>query len=285
MYIWLRRNTFMPAIWKVESALWRNMAKRLRRNLIELGILKPASRSLRHNTSYGYAVKYSKPINRGLIQTLRHHPIHNHSKGRSRLPYLKEFYQKLWFRWISFECRVTLGFGNNAGGLDHVSPVIILPIEHEISRELGNRGGSRHQFSHHKAIFGIVTRKLGTGVVKSEIGGNVNFKIKSQFMRELREDTFSGNKNKDVHDHIDRVLSIWHDETMSWSIGSNSNNDGLAAIVSNLDNLRRDMKKLKENVHAIQVGCQICEGPRLEKDCPLSEEIKKVEEVKYEEFG
>ncbi|GKA61104.1 uncharacterized mitochondrial protein-like protein [Tanacetum coccineum] len=46
------------------------------------------------------------------------------------------------------------------------------------------------------------------GVVKPEIGGNVNFKIKSQFMRELREDTFSGNKNEDAHDHIDRVLNI-----------------------------------------------------------------------------
>ncbi|GJU66793.1 hypothetical protein Tco_1253052 [Tanacetum coccineum] len=46
------------------------------------------------------------------------------------------------------------------------------------------------------------------GVVKPEIGGNVNFEIKSQFMRELREDTFSGNKNEDAHDHIDRVLSI-----------------------------------------------------------------------------
>ncbi|GJY72261.1 hypothetical protein Tco_0475964, partial [Tanacetum coccineum] len=46
------------------------------------------------------------------------------------------------------------------------------------------------------------------GVVKPEIGGNVNFKIKSQFMRKLREDTFSGNKNENAHDHIDRVLSI-----------------------------------------------------------------------------
>ncbi|GJX81422.1 hypothetical protein Tco_0330903 [Tanacetum coccineum] len=46
------------------------------------------------------------------------------------------------------------------------------------------------------------------GVVKPEIGGNVNFEIKSQFMRELREDTFSGNKDEDAHDHIDRVLSI-----------------------------------------------------------------------------
>ncbi|GKA75342.1 hypothetical protein Tco_0781720 [Tanacetum coccineum] len=46
------------------------------------------------------------------------------------------------------------------------------------------------------------------GVVKPEIGGNVNFEIKSQFMRELREDTFFGNKDEDAHDYIDRVLSI-----------------------------------------------------------------------------
>ncbi|GKA24327.1 DNA-binding pseudobarrel domain-containing protein [Tanacetum coccineum] len=46
------------------------------------------------------------------------------------------------------------------------------------------------------------------GLVKPEIGGNVNFEIKSQFMRELREDTFFANKNEDAHDHIDRVLNI-----------------------------------------------------------------------------
>ncbi|GKA49577.1 putative reverse transcriptase domain-containing protein [Tanacetum coccineum] len=46
-----------------------------------------------------------------------------------------------------------------------------------------------------------------SGVVKPEIGGNVNFEIKSQFMQELREDTFSGNKNEDAHDHVDRVLN------------------------------------------------------------------------------
>ncbi|GJV85168.1 uncharacterized mitochondrial protein-like protein [Tanacetum coccineum] len=47
-----------------------------------------------------------------------------------------------------------------------------------------------------------------SSVVKPKIGGNVNFEIKSRFMRELREDTFSGNKDEDAHDHIDRVLSI-----------------------------------------------------------------------------
>ncbi|GJW99684.1 hypothetical protein Tco_0183598 [Tanacetum coccineum] len=47
----------------------------------------------------------------------------------------------------------------------------------------------------------------------------------------------------------------WHDRTSSRNLSSSSNTDGLAAIVSKLDNLGRDMKKLKENVHAIQVEC------------------------------
>ncbi|GJS53917.1 ribonuclease H-like domain-containing protein [Tanacetum coccineum] len=71
----------------------------------------------------------------------------------------------------------------------------------------------------------------------------------------------------------------WHDGTTSRNIGSSNSNDGLAALVNKLDNLGRDMKKLKESVHAIQVGCQICEGPHLDKDCPLNEEVKQVEEI------
>ncbi|GJU55072.1 hypothetical protein Tco_1228786 [Tanacetum coccineum] len=77
----------------------------------------------------------------------------------------------------------------------------------------------------------------------------------------------------------------WHDGTSSRNVSSNSNTDRLAAIVSKLDNLGRNIKKLKENVHAIQVGCQIFEGPHLDKECPLNEEVKQVEEVNYGEFG
>ncbi|GKC87420.1 hypothetical protein Tco_1148069 [Tanacetum coccineum] len=72
----------------------------------------------------------------------------------------------------------------------------------------------------------------------------------------------------------------WHDGTTSRNIRSSNRNDGLAALVNKLDNLGRDMKKLKESVHAIQVGCQICKGPHLDKDCPLNEEVKQVEEAK-----
>ncbi|GJV99101.1 hypothetical protein Tco_1554353 [Tanacetum coccineum] len=55
----------------------------------------------------------------------------------------------------------------------------------------------------------------------------------------------------------------WHDGTTSRNIKSSSSNDGLAALV----------------------GCQICERPHLDKDCPLNEDVKQVEEVKYREFG
>ncbi|GKA15266.1 reverse transcriptase domain-containing protein [Tanacetum coccineum] len=70
----------------------------------------------------------------------------------------------------------------------------------------------------------------------------------------------------------------WHDRTTSRSSRSSSSNDGLAALVNKLDNLGRDMKKLKESVHAIQFRCQIYKGPHLDKDCPLNEEVKQVEE-------
>ncbi|GJT23031.1 hypothetical protein Tco_0892968 [Tanacetum coccineum] len=76
----------------------------------------------------------------------------------------------------------------------------------------------------------------------------------------------------------------WHDGSSSQNIKNSSNSEWIAAIVSKLDNLGQDMKKLKENVHAIQVGCQNCRGAHLDKDCPLNEEVKSVKEAKYGEF-
>ncbi|GJW66115.1 hypothetical protein Tco_0117999 [Tanacetum coccineum] len=201
-------------------------------------------------------------------------------------------------------------------------------------------------------------------VVKPEIGRNVNFEMKSQFMRELRKDTFSENKNDDAYEHVERpprdgwtdfhqepsipgisskrplskgtvhhqeppnslrksatsskkemkcytklgngamnrqlldsqgptpgmtpiqaLIQTMADHSQKWHDGSSSRNiddnssDRIATIVNKLEKLGRDMKKLKENVHVIQVGCQIYEGAHLEKDCPLNEEVKGVEEV------
>ncbi|GJR15044.1 hypothetical protein Tco_0797696 [Tanacetum coccineum] len=75
----------------------------------------------------------------------------------------------------------------------------------------------------------------------------------------------------------------WHDGSTSRRVSNNSSN-GITAIANKLDSLGRYMKKLKENEHAIRVGCENCGGAHLNKECSLNEEVKSVEEVKYEEF-
>nr|GEX96373.1 hypothetical protein [Tanacetum cinerariifolium] len=265
---------------------------------------------------------------------------------------------RLWLCWISFDYRVTLGFGSITGGLDHVNPAITLSIEHGISigTRVGTMAGVDINTLTMEQYLALSQENQAPGVVKLEIRGNVNFEIKSQFMRELREDTFFENKNKDSHDHVDRVLNIvslfnipgvsqdavllrvfpftlngsakrWVDRLTlgavnTWDLLKKPLSKGSVHHPRPLNDLKtsttssrkamnhytklgngimicyisanprhkqpskgRDMKKLKENIHAIQVWCQICEGPHLDKECPLNEEVKHVEEVNYGEFG
>ncbi|GJU61416.1 retrovirus-related pol polyprotein from transposon TNT 1-94 [Tanacetum coccineum] len=79
---------------------------------------------------------------------------------------------------------------------------------------------------------------------------------------------------KTMADHSQK----WHDGSSGRNIDSSSNSEGIGAIVNKLDSLGHDMKKLKENVHAIQVGCQTCGGAHLDKECPFNEEVKKYDQ-------
>ncbi|GKC65618.1 zf-CCHC domain-containing protein, partial [Tanacetum coccineum] len=53
---------------------------------------------------------------------------------------------------------------------------------------------------------------------------------------------------------------------------STETSNGLAAIQTQLKNLRREIKKVNEKVYAAQVGCEQCKGTHYTKDCPLKEE-------------
>ncbi|GJU62638.1 hypothetical protein Tco_1244473 [Tanacetum coccineum] len=66
---------------------------------------------------------------------------------------------------------------------------------------------------------------------------------------------------------------------------STETSDGLAAIQAQLNNLRREIKKVNEKVYVAQVGCEQCKGPHYTKDCPLKEEEKTLEEAYYTQFG
>ncbi|GJZ63577.1 hypothetical protein Tco_0619998 [Tanacetum coccineum] len=167
-------------------------------------------RRLRRKTFISYVITGSKPINRGLIQailtSLPPQPIGEATKASNlrRIP-----------PGIFLDYRVTLGFGST-GGLDLACPINRLSCHDGIQWVLGRitnslpgtMAGVDIDTLTMEQYLALSRENQAPGVVKPEIRGNVNFKIKSQFMRELREDTFSGNKDEDAHDHIDRVLSI-----------------------------------------------------------------------------
>nr|GEY68334.1 hypothetical protein [Tanacetum cinerariifolium] len=62
---------------------------------------------------------------------------------------------------------------------------------------------------------------------------------------------------------------------------STETSGGLAAIQAQLNNPRREIKKVNEKVYAAQVGCKQCKGPHYTKDCPLKKEGKTLEEAYY----
>ncbi|GKD71276.1 hypothetical protein Tco_1325366, partial [Tanacetum coccineum] len=48
----------------------------------------------------------------------------------------------------------------------------------------------------------------GSGVARPKIDNKDQFKLKGQFLKELRENTFSGSDNEDANEHIEKVLEI-----------------------------------------------------------------------------
>ncbi|GJX54826.1 hypothetical protein Tco_0283195 [Tanacetum coccineum] len=112
------------------------------------------------------------------------------------------------------------------------------------------------------------------GVTTPKIDGNAHFELKGQFHKELRDNTFSGSNLEDANEHIEKVLEIildlkgaiptmtaanakvaiqqmaeysqkWHDGT-STKTRSTETSEGLAAIQAQLNNLRREIKKVNE---------------------------------------
>ncbi|GJS87952.1 uncharacterized mitochondrial protein-like protein [Tanacetum coccineum] len=222
----------------------------------------------------------------------------------------------------------------------------------------------------------------GSGVARPQIEDKDNFKLKGQFLKELRTNTFSGSDHEDANKHNEKVLEIvdlfyipnitihqvmlrafpmsltrfgsrWLRNEPTGSIRtwdglkikflnkycppartakkmeeinnfqqepdenlyqeceqfkellmkfliqevqyhlrlllmqrsrSTKTSDGLAAIQAQLNNLRREIKKVNEKVYAAQVGCKKCKGHHYTKDFPLKEEGKTLEEAYYTQF-
>ncbi|GKD92681.1 hypothetical protein Tco_1372518 [Tanacetum coccineum] len=48
----------------------------------------------------------------------------------------------------------------------------------------------------------------GSGVTRPKIDEKSQFELKGQFLKELRQNTFSGSDNEDANEHIEKVLKI-----------------------------------------------------------------------------
>ncbi|GKE56380.1 hypothetical protein Tco_1495565, partial [Tanacetum coccineum] len=48
----------------------------------------------------------------------------------------------------------------------------------------------------------------GSGIVRPKIDDKARFELKGQFLKELRDNTFSGSDNEDSNEHIEKVLEI-----------------------------------------------------------------------------
>ncbi|GJZ85564.1 nucleobase-ascorbate transporter 12 [Tanacetum coccineum] len=143
----------------------------------------------------------------------------------------------------------------------------------------------------------------GSGIIRPKINYKIQFELKVQYLKELRENTFSGSEHEDANEHIEKVLEIidlFHilESSKKWPntlrIGITKHPqkpevlklfDGLAAIQAQLNNLRREIKKVNEKVYATQVRCELCKGPHYTKDCPLKEDGNTLEEAYYTQFG
>ncbi|GJX35744.1 retrovirus-related pol polyprotein from transposon TNT 1-94 [Tanacetum coccineum] len=84
----------------------------------------------------------------------------------------------------------------------------------------------------------------GSGISRSKIEDKDSFDLKGQFLKELRDNTFSGSDHEDANEHIKKVLEIRCKRTSRTR--STKTSDGLVAIQAQLNSLGREIKKVNE---------------------------------------
>ncbi|GJR59469.1 hypothetical protein Tco_1501631 [Tanacetum coccineum] len=129
-----------------------------------------------------------------------------------------------------------------------------------------------------------------------------------QFLKELRDNTFSGSVHEDANEHIEKVLEIEPDESLfrAWERFKEllmkcpqhylTDMQEVILFYNGLDVPTRQILDSKGAIPfktavdakiAIQemVGYELCKGPHYTKDCPQKEEGKTLEEAYYTQFG
>ncbi|GJZ55214.1 putative reverse transcriptase domain-containing protein [Tanacetum coccineum] len=113
--------------------------------------------------------------------------------------------------------------------------------------------------------------------------------VTGQFLKELRENTFSGSDNEDANEHIEKVLEIFHEVILFYNgldVPTRQILDSRGAIPTKTTAYAK--KVIQEMVEYSQKwhnGSSRGRRPHYTKDCPLKEEGKTLEEDYYTQFG
>ncbi|GKE61084.1 hypothetical protein Tco_1511451 [Tanacetum coccineum] len=84
-----------------------------------------------------------------------------------------------------------------------------------------------------------------SGIVRPKINEKVQFELKGQFLKELRDNTFSGSDNEDANEHIEKMAGHsqkWYNGT-STRTRSTDTSDGKTTIKAQLNKIGREIKK------------------------------------------
>ncbi|GJU24229.1 hypothetical protein Tco_1162850 [Tanacetum coccineum] len=151
----------------------------------------------------------------------------------------------------------------------------------------------------------------GSGVARPKIEEKDSFELKGQFLKELRENTFSA-ASRWLRNEQTGSIKTWKDLKTKFlkkycPFGRTAKkmeeinnfqqepNETLYQAWERFKELlmkcpqhylteMQEIKKVNEKVYAAQVGCEQCKGPYYTKDCPLKEE-ENLEEAYYTQFG
>ncbi|GJW39833.1 hypothetical protein Tco_0065678 [Tanacetum coccineum] len=120
-----------------------------------------------------------------------------------------------------------------------------------------------------------------SGVTRPKIDEKSPFELKGQFLKELRQNTFSGSDNEDANEHIEKVLKIL-------DLFHVPNITEVILFYNGLDIPTRqilDSRGVVPTKTAADAKRPQIAVPKKTKDCLQKEEGKALEEAYYTQFG
>ncbi|GKE30246.1 hypothetical protein Tco_1445630, partial [Tanacetum coccineum] len=114
----------------------------------------------------------------------------------------------------------------------------------------------------------------GSGIARPKIDEKAQFKLKGQFLKELRDNTFSVSDNEDANEHIEKVLEI-----VDLFHIPNITQDQVMLRVFTMSLTRAANRWLRNEPAGSITTCEKFKEKFLSKYCPPARTAKKMEEI------